>query len=279
MKISFTVILAFLAGTVVFYAACTKMVNKPAAKSTVNYQALSSKIAVNLYKSIVGAYGGTNINNGISLHKTANQKGPVVNSFNASCGFTVDSVFNYQTMNGDTTQAFSGFLEFTLTCSAASVDGYLAHSVDTNKQGNVNFARWSVLIQNYTVKALDQTYKLVSLDGTLTDTISTARFTGPFYDDFTDLVNSYTLTTSDKYVLTRLVVDVTSGVADVTKGTTTFLDSNVETDVYHPAGKPFGDQGTIDFLGNHMAKVTFNQGNGVFVVYIVNLLTGVATPA
>ncbi len=180
-------------------------------------------------------------------------------------------------MNGDTTQTANGELKFTLTCSAASVDGYIAHTVDTNRQGNVNFTRWSVLSQDYVVKALDQTYKVVSLNGS-TDTISAARFTGPFYDDFIKLVNSYTVTTSDKYVLTGLVVDVTRGVTDVTKGTTTFLDSNLETDSFYPSGKAFGDQGTIAFLGNHMAKVTFNQGNGVFVAYLVNLLTGVATP-
>jgi hypothetical protein len=278
MKLNFIRIIVLLAGITLFYAACKKTASKPAAKLNVDYKALSSKIAVNLYRSLVGAYGGTSINNGVSLPKTvSNHKGPVINSLNASCGFTVDSVFNFQSMNGDTTQTFSGGFTFTLTCSTTTVDGYTVHAIDTNKQGNINFTSWAVLTQNYVVKALDQTYKLVSLDGSLTDTISAARFTGPFTSPFGDIINSNSITTSDKYVLTGLVVDATSGVADVTKGTATFLDSNVETDVNNPGGKAFGDQGTIVFLGNHTVQVTFNQGNGVTVVYMVNLLTGVAT--
>ena len=75
---------------------------------------------------LAGAYGGTNINNGISPRKTANHNGPVVNSLNASYGFTADAVFNFQSMNGDTTQPFSGELKFALTCSAATVAGYTA---------------------------------------------------------------------------------------------------------------------------------------------------------
>ena len=74
MKLNFTRVLALVVGVIVFYAACKKMEHKPAAKLTVDYKALSSKIAVNLYRSLVGAYGGTSINSGVSLPKTANHK-------------------------------------------------------------------------------------------------------------------------------------------------------------------------------------------------------------
>jgi hypothetical protein len=88
-------------------------------------------------------------------------------------------------------------------------------------------------------------------------------------------VNSYSITT---YTLTGLKVDFSSGVADIVSGTSTFhmhILPPTSIGVPPPYIVYIDYYGTIEYLGNHKAKLTINPGGKI---YLVDLVTGVATP-
>lgn len=275
MKLNLTRTFFLMAAIVVFYASCKKQ-NTPSASNTtakaaVDYKALSSTIGTQFYKSITGQYGGTDVNKGITTpfatHDVGNQK--VLLSSVPLCGFVMDTTFNAKTgINPivDTVKTHFENLHFTYTCDAGKVNGYIVRDSLVNVLNHSLFVFDTYAItQYYAVKALDQTYKLVSMDGSLSSFVETKNIEAP---------NS--VSTASIYYLVGLKVNFASGSADITAGTTSFKTTSSE----------FGPQlnyktitttyyGTIVYLGKHKAKVTFTPGTA----YIVDLVTGVATPA
>jgi hypothetical protein len=270
MKLNFTRTLAVLAVFTMLYASCKKE-SKPAtntAAATVDYKALSSQIGLSLYKGITGQYGGTDVTTGIKLPSNINvasHAGLRVNSTASLCGFIVDTAFSSSKTVHDTTTSQSGFFHFVYTCSTTTPDGYMVHDSIANIQSGTNFSNSYGVGQNYTVKALDQTYKIVSMNGVMY-TFNNVNQSHP--TAYTDIAG--------RYNLNGLVVNFTSGSADVTSGTATFMmfgysqGSGVFDD-----GHPVGNAGTITFIGNHQATLTIASNPGV--TYFVNLQTGAVT--
>jgi hypothetical protein len=273
MKLNFIRTRLLLSAFMVFYTACKKNTVKPiATNATVDYKALSSKLAVTFYKSITGQYGGTDISKGIKSPFSANAAGhKTIFSTTPLCGFAIDTSFNYTIPDPirpyDTIHRYQGSFHFVYTCTGGVVNGYdVDDSVRTEISQYIAFDDIYAVGQHYAVKALDQTYKLVSMNGSL-------------YSDVYDLgvFNESGSYFHASYSLAGLVVNFTSGTADITSGTTTFHVKyllNWSIGIPPQYQQPTIYDGTIQYLGNHKAKLTINPGH----VYMVDLITGVVTP-
>ncbi|WP_295794556.1 hypothetical protein [Mucilaginibacter sp.] len=262
MKSGFTRMLLLLA-VVYCYTSCKKSAIKPVDKTNTDYAALSKQIALNLVQSISGKYGGANINEGIKApsHISSNHSGPVLFSVNPLCGYTIDTTYNTTATAGDTTKTFFGNFKFVYTCSTTIPDGYLVHDSLMNTEKGPLFNNKYTTAQNYKVKALDQTYKLVSMDGYLYSLVETVNSVGYNYVYI-------------GYKLQGLKVDVSSGSADVISGTALLNITLVRQDKGWPDNTINMIAGTLEYLGNHMAKLTLTPPNKS---YLVNLLTGEVT--
>jgi len=265
MKLRFTYMLLLLFAVVCCYVSCKKTANKPVNKNTIDYAALSKQIVVTLQQSISGKYGGTNINDGIKApsHISASHTGPALFSVNALCGFTIDTTYNTTATAGDTAKTFFGNFKFVYTCSTGNPDGYAVHDSLINTETGPLFSNSFTTAQDYHVQALDQTYKLVSMNGYLFSLVKS------------DLPTSYVYI---GYKLQGLTVDLSSGTADITSGTALLNITIQQKDPGQPDFEVTMQQGTLVYLGNHMAKLTLGLSNGSSQSYLVNLLTGQVTP-
>ena len=78
------------------------------------------------------------------------------------------------------------------------------------------------------------------------------------------------------YTLTGLTVDITTGTADVTSGSSTYTTYQT---IANGSGKTtYSYKGAITFLGKYMAKLSVTDNTGKVYNFSVNLLTGVSTP-
>jgi hypothetical protein len=273
MKLNFTRIIVVLTTVVFFYTSCKKSENKSVAKTPVNYDALSSQIALNLVQSLSGKYGGTSINDGIKAPAGLSSngiKGPKLFSTSPFCGFVVDTAYNFSQVAGDTTKSYKGEFHFVYNCSSSIVDGYTVHDSLTNTEAGLKFSNTFIIGQNYIVKALDNTYKFVSMDGNISSSI------------FSNILALNGSTTSYhnlifKYLLSGVQVKIENGIADITTGKATFVTLKNDLDSTTPVnGSSSGLSGTITFLGNHKAKLVIDYNPPK--AYMVDLITGVATP-
>ena len=272
MKKNFTQIVVALFAIVTIYASCKKNELKPVASTAVDYKALSSTIATTFYKSITGANGGVDVSQGIkSPFKTSSTgRGLKLNDVISLCGFTIDTTYNITipppspTPTPDTIKHSYGKFHFVYTCDGGVVNGYNVTDSVAYTTSYFNYAADNLLGQQYVVKALDQTYKVVSMNGSIFS----------FVGQFQTLAETGSLIIAT-YNLNGLKVDFTTGVADVVSGTATFdmiVDPTTSTAL--PQNRK-EYTGTITYLGNHKAKLTINPGQ----VFTVDLITGVATPA
>jgi hypothetical protein len=278
MKLNFIRFFALAAGISIFYVSCKKGQTTPVAQA--DYKALSSNIALSLYQSLTGKYGAASVNNGIEAPSNvgATNSGKTLFSVTPSCGAIVQTPYSYNIVAHDTTGTTSGTLKFTYTCSTNNVDGYIVREADTTLLGNAKFSSNIIVVQEYTVKALDQTYKLVSMDGNINVHTIYSVLDGPSYSFVGSQVTTDKQTLTSKYALAGLNVDLSTGVADVTKGIATFTTTSVLTDIDNPSGKTMVYKGTIAFLGGHKATLTFTAtGSSTVYVYTVDLLTKVVT--
>jgi len=254
-----------------FYTACQKTLVTSTA--TTNSSAIGSQIALSLYKSITGQYGGANINNGIKAPNSivSTHKGPAINAITTLCGYTIDTTYFTSANLHDTTEAVSAHFKFIYNCANNTVNGYtLADSVTTVITSPL-FNNVTASAQNYVVQALDTTYKLVSMVGGITSNTHNVVLSGTVQTEYHDLTG--------QYYLSGVQVNLASGVADITTGTAAF--TSTQTDFTVSSGTPAvtnSYNGTITFLGNHMAKVSFTMApNGPVFSYMINLITGVTT--
>jgi hypothetical protein len=281
MKTNFTRIPALLIAAILFYASCKQAAVNPAANTT-DYKALSSQVGLSLYKSLTGSYGGTNINNGIkppaNVSAAANRNFAAA-GVNLLCGFTADTGYNTKATAGDTAKTFFGHIHFVYLCDNNIVDGYTVKDTVVNTEDNITQAPNNAIFfhnnysvgQDFTVKALDQTYQLVSLNGTIAASITQTSRSGLASPAVAESVIS-------NYVLTGLTISITNGIADITSGQATFLLRESNSAVINPPGFAGFFSGIILFLGNHKAKLTFFDSNSNKFTFSVDLLTGVATP-
>ena len=278
MKINFTRTLALMMATVFLYASCKKSANTHSAKTAaIDYKALSGQIALNLAQSLSGKYGGTNINDGISLPKNMSHsvRGLAVNSINTLCGFIVDTAFNNKVTTHDTTKTVQGNFHFVFNCDANVLDGYTVSESFINADSGYRFTDYNSVSQSYVVKALDNTYKLVSMDGNINVDIQNSFFVAPDPRIARGDQGSHSL--SSQYVLAGLHVNFSSGIADITSGKATFTTTTFDLNANTPIdGVITFLSGDIVFLGNHKARLNFS-GFTPPLSFMVDLLTGVVT--
>ncbi|MEP6611776.1 MAG: hypothetical protein ABJA76_07830, partial [Mucilaginibacter sp.] len=153
---------------------------------------------------------------------------------------------------------------FVYTCDAGVVNGYTVKTKAFYQERSFTYVFNDTLSQNYAVKALDETFKLVSMDGSIAADQRQNFIQGEYGNLFTST-----------YKLTGLKVKITSGIADVIAGSATFHIKTVQITLVPPQyWQRVEYDGTIVYLGNHKARLTINPGH----VYIVDLVTGIATP-
>jgi hypothetical protein len=278
-KILSGTLIALLGCMLLVYTSCkkTEVTKTTQSTNTQNTSDIARQIAQNFYKSLTGSNSGININDGLnpSLNIKTNSAKHVLNSTqNALCGYTIDTSYNSASRKGDTTSTSSGSFKFTYTCSSADVDGYKS-SVSNNSYvtDSLTFRATNTIAQTYVVTATDNTYKKLLANGNINTTSNYgilgnggAITTGFYY-------------TSAQYVMTNVMVDLSSGTADAVSGSATFnmLIVNEPPTTPQTDGNFYGYSGSITYLGNHMARVAVNIGNNQYKNYLVNMVTGATT--
>jgi hypothetical protein len=250
------------------YTACKKAENNPP-KSPFNPADFSRQLAVNLYKSLSGQYGGADISDGIKAPSgitAPKYKGPRINSINPYCGLTIDTTYTGSETVSDSIKNYYTRFKFVYGCENDVLNSYTLQDSVANSVTYQQYKAVYKLTQLYNVKALDQTYKMSSVEGAISFS--------SHIDVNTQSGVQYTHLDSH-YSLHGVKVDISSGTADVIEGSASitgvfqYKDSiyNVDSNI----------TGSIEFLLNHMSKVTLQVDGGGNYVYLVNLLTGQVT--
>lgn len=257
MKLNLRSALPLLMGMAIFYSACKKTDNKPASNATTD--AASTAIAKNLVQSLSGAFGGASIKDGIKIspNVVASASKLKMQSVDVQCGFYSDSSLNLTFNQGDTLKSHTtGSIKYFFICNDGKAIGYdLLDSISTSGSGP-GYAFAYALAQNYHVRGLNSNNSNFSLDGTLKSYVD---------NNYTVYVNS-SASVHNIYTFSNLYVHADDNF-DITSGTATF-ESIGKT---HSGAWDYS--GTIVFLGNHKAKLTF-----LSKVYWVDLITGAVTP-
>ena len=254
---------------VFFYTACKKSETKPDAKTLSAIDTSNAKIALNLMHGLTGVYGGANINDGVKAESNitdGQNHGAIIFKKVPLCGFTIDTTFNRKAKSADSAKTFFGNFKFIYTCSTDRPDGYIVHDSLVNVATSTRFKNSFTAAQDYTVKALDTTYKLVSTNGSILSVTDNAIYEDGFSVGYDYNYNSYSLK--------GLKIDFTKGSADIITGTAEFKSTTSYLHVGDKEATEVSNTGTITFLGNHKARLHLNEKNKS---YSVDLLTWVVT--
>ena len=231
------------------YSSCRKDSTTAPSNQTTTNAALSSQIALNVSKSLSGTFGGVNLNDGVNVsvdgHLGPHYACGCTNS-NPLCGFVTDSLVNYNNKVVDTTWHTGGNLKFYFNCVNGKLSGYTAFdSLMTTKTTPQSVSTYQVQ-QYYTIVALDSAKNFIGVNGT-NEIVTRVTYTNGSPSDLSGA----------SYKLSNLKIDVVH--SDILSGTATFVSYGSNWDI----------NGTITFLGNHMADITMGGK-----VYHTNLQTG-----
>lgn len=261
--------LSLLLALSLFYTACKKTESSPS-KSPFNPADFSRQLAVNLYKSLSGQYGGADISDGIKAPSgiaSPSHKAPRVNSINAYCGLTIDTTYTGSEVVSDSLKSYYTRFKFIYGCENDVLNSY---SLQDSVSSTVTYQQYKAvykLTQLYNVKAIDQTYKISSVEGAISFSshIDVNTQSGVQYTH----MDSY-------YLLHNVKVDISSGTADVIEGSASISGVFRYKDAVYDVDNNI--TGSIEFLANHMSKVTLqvSDGHGNYV-YLVDMLTGQVT--
>jgi hypothetical protein len=252
------------------FSACKKSESgiKPTNTPKPNPDAVAKQIALSLYNSLSGKMGGTSINNGIKAPANLiRHNGRSLDAVSSLCGFTLDTAYSGLTTNGDTSTWSSTKLIFTNTCTTSNVDGYAVYDSVKTEVSTASFVNSYQNIQKYNVVALDNTFKLVSCNGSINTTIWNTLYTN------TSTTGTYHALGCN-YNLQGLVIDFSSGTANITKGTAPYTSYTKDIDSTTGAeGVTINYTGTIEFLGNYKAKLTIDPNHYYTIDYQTNTIT------
>ncbi|MDB4903200.1 MAG: hypothetical protein JWQ63_2481 [Mucilaginibacter sp.] len=262
MKLTFKSLAILMISIVVFYTACKNNNTPQPASQAVTADMVSSQVALNIAQSLSGSYGGVSLQSGMSApafatkgaNHTVTGRFNSLNSVNTLCGFTVDTVLNFNS-SIDTIQSHTGgSIYFYFNCTNGVSTGYTAkdsiRTAGTTPSTSFNYT----IVQNYQITS-NTAITLLSVNGNLRSEINIAYNNTKIKPT---LVHNY-------YVLNGIVVDLTKG-GDMTGGTATFTSTG------HNNYGSWTYNGVITFLGNHMADILINGKT-----YHANLLTGVVS--
>lgn len=267
MKTTAKYVCLFLAMSLV-YTACKKSETAPA-KSPFNPADFSRQLAMNLYRSLSGQYGGANINEGIKAPSAVipRKAGRRINSINPYCGLTIDTSYSASETVSDSLKQYYTRYRFTYGCENDVLNSYTLQDTVVNTITKDQYKGVYKLIQLYQVKAADATYKTSSVEGAISFSahIDVNTPTGLQYNH----MDSY-------YALQGVMVDISTGMADVVAGSAGISGNFQYKDGVYDVNDDI--TGSIQFLGRHMSKVTLHVSDGSSgYVFIVNMLTGAVT--
>jgi hypothetical protein len=274
MKTS-TKLTAILICIAFIYSSCQKTALKPVSTTptTTGNDAVGAQIALNLAKSLSGQYGGTNINNGIKAPNSLilAKKGPAINGIYDLCNVSLDTTYNNTVLAHDTTLVTTGHLVFTYTCGIKGVNGYKVTDSIATASANAVFYNTITVVQNYIVTALDTTYKLVAMDGNVTEKTHNSTLKNGSTTAYHDLAS--------QYVLNGVQVNYSTGYANMFTGTASYTTTQTDYDPSvsaTPGVNVF--HGLITYLGNFMVTMTMQINNaGPTYSYTINTATGATT--
>src|ERR1700761_3830959 len=124
MKLNLRRALPLLLGVAVFYSACKKTDNKPAAAGPSSDE-MSAAIATNLAQSLSGAYGGASINDGVGGSSTLTNASSKLKTQAVQCGFFIDNNIGYSYKQGDSIAvATTGSVNYYFLCNNNKTVGY-----------------------------------------------------------------------------------------------------------------------------------------------------------
>ncbi|HWZ04254.1 MAG TPA: hypothetical protein VNX40_11635 [Mucilaginibacter sp.] len=254
MKLKLRSLLLVLAGTAIIYSGCKKTA-KTTADPQLAPQDVASQVALNIDQSLFGGLGvdisgGLNSPGDFAVHT----KGKVQQSLaNPDCSLLIDTTMSFTGAANGGSATIAGTFKFSFSCANNVVSGFNTNdnlSVTlTSPSLNLNYK----VAENLTLLSADPLNPdaNLSLNGSLNSNGSYQYNTGTKRSGTE--VFDYTLTS----------VIFSPAAADIVSGTATFNTSGSG-----PKGV-WNYQGTITFLGNHMAKVVINGKS-----YTVNLQTG-----
>ncbi|MBK0378977.1 hypothetical protein [Mucilaginibacter segetis] len=239
------------------YTSCQKAATNTNSSKPDN-ATISAQIALNLYNSINGTYGGVNVGDGLPVIHGASSNGLKVNDI--SCGTTTESPISYTTNSGDTVKStVTGHSSYTINCDETnfSILGYTLVDSTTTIGTAPGYNFHYIIKENYDVATLNSTYTLVSLKGTQTSVISTASTTSA--DESTSQTNEYTLKDFQ-------IKGHDGNPTTIIAGTALFVVNGTKN------GESYSFTGSIEFMPTDKAKLSFDGK-----VFMVNLLTGKST--
>jgi hypothetical protein len=267
MKRNLTRIAVALIAVTFIFSACKKSESgiKPANTPKPNPDAVAKQIALSLYNSLSGKMGGTNINDGVKTPASLTRhNGKSLDAVSSLCGYTLDTAYSSLTTSADTSFWTSTKLIFTNTCTTTNVDGYAVYDSVKTEARTSAFINAYQNIQQYNVVALDNTFKLVSCNGSINTTIWNTTYA-------TSSAEGTYHALGCNYNLQGLVIDFSSGTADIKKGTAPY--TSYTKDVIGTQVVTINYTGTIEFLGNYKAKLTIDPGHYYTIDYLTNTIT------
>ncbi|MFD0765325.1 hypothetical protein ACFQZI_10720 [Mucilaginibacter lutimaris] len=236
-KIKSIAALSILALTAFLYSACTKetKVNTPVN----NDKAIATSIAVNLYKSIGNTIASQNDKTGLPAASGV-RNGIKVNDL--TCGELIEVPYNNIYTKGDSVKdVMIGSNKYVVSCNGNQPNGYTY----SGTYKNTGFSPYAVydnsVDEYYTLKALLPGFAKMQVDG---NQVSVYKVTTKKDGEYMEQHNSY--------VLSGLIIDASNRPFDITAGTASFTSNG------NNAGRAFSFTGTIQFLGSHKAKVSFD---------------------
>jgi len=254
MKLKLQAIVLLLAGTAIIYSGCKKT-GATTTDPALSTHDVAGQVALNIDQSLFGGLGvdlsgGLNAPTDFAVHS----KGKVLQSTtNPDCSLLIDTTETFTGTGNGGSATIGGTFKFSFSCTNNVVSGYTtvdALTVTLNSPSlNLNYK----VSENITILSsnpLDANAN-ISINGSLNSNGSYQFNTGTKRSG-TEVFN---------YTLTSAIFSPTAG--DVVSGSATFNTSGSG-----PKGV-WDYQGTITFLGNHMATVTISGK-----AYNVNLQTG-----
>jgi hypothetical protein len=263
MKMNLKGALVLLSGVALLYSSCKKDSKAPATQTstkTASLDVVSSQVALNLYQSLSGAYGGVNLNNGIAAPGIAsNASTKAVNSLTttATCGFFLDPAVDIKVNIGDTIKSETvGSIDFYFKCNPTGQHFGFTNDDSLYTVGKApGYAYTFNSTQQYNVTAMNANNRLFSVGGNI-----------KAFVDFTYPKTYPPLSVHDRIFFKGIVFDLEKD--DINAGTATFTSTGTV------GGASWSVDGTAEFLGNHKIRITIAG-----FTFTVNYLTGkVTTP-
>lgn len=255
MKLNLRSALPLLMVVALFYSACKKTENKPA--SGPKSDQISAAIAKNLVQSLSGAYGGASIKDGVGVSAAITASSAKLKTQAIGCGFYTDNSLDVSFNQGDTIKSHTvGTVNYFFLCDNQRTTGYnLYDSLSTTGNGP-GYEFFFALVQDFKVRGLNVDNSNFILNGRLKS-----------YVDFnyTKTETSSSVHNIFHFIDAQVHADDNYDIVD---GSATFES------IGESSTGGWDLSGTIKFLGNHKAKMTF-----LSKVYLIDLLTGSVTPA